>query len=72
MGWSAEASYNAMYDSFFATRECKLLERQRFRAAADARREAFSFTKGFYDTRRLHSAIAYQALANFAELNRAA
>ena len=72
MGSAGDAYDNAMCESFFATLECELLERVRFQAAADARREVFSFIEGFYNTRRLHSALGYQAPANYEELNRAA
>ena len=72
MGSAGDAYDNAMCESFFATLECELLDRVRFRTAADARREVFSFIEGFYNTHRLHSALGYQAPANFEELNRAA
>ena len=72
MGSAGDAYDNAMCESFFATLECELLDRTRFRTAADARREVFSFIEGFYNTRRLHSALGYQTPAHFEELNRAA
>ena len=54
------------------TLECELLDRRSFPTVARARREVFRFIEGFYNTRRLHSALGYQAPANFEELNRAA
>ena len=53
MGSVGDAYDNAMCESFFATLECELLDRVRFRTAADARREIFSFIEGFYNTSRL-------------------
>ena len=70
MGSAGDAYDNAMCESFFATLECELLDRMRFRTADDARREVFSFIEGFHNTRRLHSALGYQAPARFEEINR--
>ena len=72
MGSVGDAYDNAMCESFFATLECELLDRQSFQTAAEARREVFSFIEGFYNTRRLHSALGYHSPANFERLNHAA
>ena len=72
MGSVGDAYDNAMCESFFATLECELIDRQRFRTTVEARREVFSFIEGFYNTRRLHSALGYRSPANFETLNHAA
>ena len=72
MGSVGDAYDNAMCESFFATLECELLDRRSFPTVAEARREVFSFIEGFYNTRRLHSALGYKSPANFEELNHAA
>ena len=72
MGSVGDAFDNAMCESFFATLECELLDRRRFQTTGQARREVFSFIEGFYNTRRLHSALGYQSPANFEKLNHAA
>ena len=72
MGSVGDAYDNAMAESFFATLECELIDRQRFRTRLEARREIFSFIEGFYNTRRLHSALGYLSPANFERLNHAA
>ena len=72
MGSVGDAYDNAMCESFFATLECELIDRRRFRTVAEARREVFSFIEGFYNTRRLHSALGYRSPANFEKLNHAA
>ena len=72
MGSVGDAYDNAMCESFFATLECELLDRRRFRTAAEAGREIFRFIEGFYNTRRLHSALGYHSPANFEKLNHAA
>jgi putative transposase len=56
---------NAMCEAFFATLECELLDRQRFRTQAEARRAVFDFIEGWYNPRRLHSALGYQSPVNF-------
>ena len=72
MGSVGDAYDNAMCESFFATLECELIDRQRFRTRLEARREIFSFIEGFYNTRRLHSALGYLSPANFERLNHVA
>ena len=72
MGSVGDAYDNAMCESFFATLECELLDRRRFRTVAEARREVFSFIEGFYNTRRLHSSLGYRSPANFEKLHHAA
>ncbi len=72
MGSVGDAYDNAMCESFFATLECELIDRQRFRTTLEARREVFRFIEGFYNTRRLHSALGYLSPAKFEKLNHAA
>ena len=72
MGSVGDAYDNAMCESFFATLECELLDRSRFPTPAHARREVFGFIEGFYNTRRIHSALGYTSPANFERLNHAA
>ena len=59
MGSVGDAYDNAMCESFFATLECELLARSRFRTPAEARNAVFSFIEGFYNPRRRHSSIGY-------------
>jgi putative transposase len=59
MGSVGDAYDNALCESFFATLECELLDRQRFRTQLDARLAIFDFIEGWYNPRRRHSALAY-------------
>ncbi len=56
---------NAMCESFFATLECELLDRRRFRSHAEARMAVFEFIEGWYNPRRRHSAIGYLSPVNY-------
>ena len=56
---------NAVCESFFATFECELLDRPRFRSHADARMVVFEFIKGWHNPRRRHSAIGYLSPVNY-------
>ena len=56
---------NAMCESFFATLECELLDRRRFRSHAEARMAVFEFIEGWYNTCRRHSAIGYLSPINY-------
>jgi putative transposase len=59
MGSVGDAYDNAMCESFFATLECELLDRHRFRTHAEARLAIFDFIEGWYNPRRRHSALDY-------------
>ena len=59
MGSVGDAYDNAMCESFFATLECELLDRRRFKTQAEARSAVFDFIEGFYNPRRRHSSIGY-------------
>ena len=59
MGSVGDAYDNAMCESFFATLECELLARSRFKTQAEARHAIFEFVEGFYNRRRRHSSIGY-------------
>jgi putative transposase len=65
MGSVGDAYDNAMCESFFATLECELLERSRFRTQADARMAIFEFIEGWYNPHRRHSALAYRSPIDF-------
>ncbi len=55
---------NAMAESF-ATLECELLDRVRFRTQSEARIAIFDFIEGFYNPRRRHSALGYLSPIEF-------
>src|SRR3974390_2114151 len=59
MGSIGDAYDNAMCESFFATLECELLDRRRFKTQAEARIAVFEFIEGFYNPRRRHSSTGY-------------
>ena len=58
-GAVGDAYDNAMCESFFATLECELLDRHRFRSHAEARLKVFHFIEGFYNPSRRHAARGY-------------
>ena len=59
MGSVGDAYDNALCESFFATLECALPDRHRFRTQAAARLAVFDFIEGWYDPQRRHSALEY-------------
>ena len=59
MGSVGDCYDNAMCESFFATLECELIDRSKFRTHDEARTAIIDFIEGFYNTRRRHSAIGY-------------
>jgi putative transposase len=60
MGSAGDCYDNAMAESFFATLECELLDRIRFRTLAEARIAVFEFIDTWYKPRRRHSALEYR------------
>ncbi len=65
MGSVGDAYDNAMCESFFATLECELLERRKFRTKAEARMAIFEFIEGWYNPGRRHSALGYLSPINY-------
>jgi putative transposase len=65
MGSVGDAYDNAMCESFFATLECELLERERFRNQAEAKMKIFDFIEGWYNPRRRHSGLGYLSPMEF-------
>jgi putative transposase len=66
MGTVGDAYDNAITESFFATLECELLQRQSFRTHPEARLALFDYIEGCSNTHRRHSALGYLAPAAFA------
>jgi putative transposase len=52
---------NALCESFFATLECELIERELFETRAEARMAIFDFIEGWYNPHRRHSALDYES-----------
>lgn len=65
MGSVGDCYDNAMCESFFATLECELLERTRFRNQVEARMAIFEFIEGWYNPHRRHSALDYRSPVDY-------
>jgi len=65
MGSVGDCFDNAMCESFFATLECELIERESFADRSEARRAVFDFVEGFYTPHRLHSALDYKSPVDY-------
>ena len=65
MGSVGDCYDNAMAESFFATLECELLDRTRFRSQAAAQIAIFDFIEGFYNPSRRHSSLGYLSPIEF-------
>jgi putative transposase len=65
MGSVGDCFDNAMCESFFATLECELLERKRFRTQAQAKMAVFDFIEGWYNPHRRHSALGQMSPLNY-------
>ena len=67
MGSVGDCYDNAMSESFFATLECELIDRYRFKTQAEARMAVFGFIEGWYNPRRRHSSLGYESPISFEE-----
>jgi putative transposase len=65
MGSVADCYDNAMCESFFATLECELLARRRFKTQVEARMAVFTFIESWYNPHRAHSALSYRSPIDF-------
>jgi putative transposase len=65
MGSVGDCYDNALAESFFATLECELLDRQRFRTKTEARLAIFDYIETFYNRERRHSALDYRSPAAY-------
>lgn len=72
MGSVGDCFDNALCESFFATLECELLERRRFRTQVEARMAVFEFLEGWYNPHRRHSALGYLSPMEFERRAKAA
>jgi putative transposase len=67
MGRTGTALDNAMAESFIATLKSELVHRRRFPDREVARSAIFEYLEGFYNRRRLHSALSYRSPADYEE-----
>jgi len=65
MGSVGDCYDNALCESFFATLECELLDRQAFASRGAARVAVFEFIEGWYNPHRRHSSIGYHSPADY-------
>ena len=64
-GSVGDAYDNAMAESFFATLECELLARRRFRTQAEAQVAVFRYIEGWYNPHRRHSALGQRSPVSY-------
>ncbi len=65
MGSVGDCYDNALAESFFATLECELVARSRWRTREEARMAVFDFIEAFYNPRRRHSGLGYLSPAEY-------
>lgn len=65
MGSVGDCFDNAMAESFFATLECELIDREIFPTRDQARTNVFDYLETWYNPRRRHSALDYLSPMEF-------
>lgn len=68
MGATGVCWDNAAAEAFFGTLKRELANRRRWDTRADARRDLIRWIEGWFNTRRLHSSIDYNAPIEFEDL----
>jgi putative transposase len=56
---------NAMAESFFASLECEVLDRQHFKTREEARMAIFEYLESWYNRHRRHSSLGYCSPVDF-------
>ena len=69
MGSVGDCYDKAMCESFFATLECELLDRESFRTVKEASMAIIDYIEGWYNRRRRHSAIGYHSPVEYERLH---
>jgi len=64
-GSKGDAYDNAMCESFFASLETELIDRRTFKTQVEARMAVFRYIEGWYNPRRLHSALGFLSPIDF-------
>jgi|SRR5215218_3761613 len=67
IGRAGSALDNAVSESFIATLKCELVHRHRFPTHEAARPAIFEYLEGFYNHRKLHSALGYRSPESYEE-----
>lgn len=65
MGTVGDCYDNALAESFFASLECEVLDRNHFQTREEARSAIFSWIEGWYNPHRRHSALGYLSPVEF-------
>jgi putative transposase len=65
MGSVGDCYDNALAESFFATLECELIDRESWKNRTEARLAIFDYIEGWYNSHRRHSALGYLSPAAF-------
>ena len=71
MGTVGDALDNAVAESFFASRQCELLDRHRWDTRAELARAMFHYVEVFYNPQRRHSTLGYLSPVDYETINAA-
>ena len=65
VGRKGECWDNALSESWFATLKTDLIDTRTWPTRTGLRRALFDYIEGWYNTRRLHSALGYRSPGNY-------